>query len=229
MGEEFEVNIDDLTKGSSAIVICRCDYCGREFEITWQAYYSLKKKLIKEDCCNNPECTTKKAQDTLMLKYGTSNIRELDFVNEKIKQTNLERYGCENPFGNEKVQQKIKDYYMDIYGVDHDMKVASIRKKAEDTCMQKYGVRHYVEKLCLTGENNPRWKGDAATTIRNGRELPEYRHWRKSVFDRDYYTCQCCGARNGNGKYIRLEAHHKYNWKDNPDLRYDVNNGVTLC
>lgn len=27
----------------------------------------------------------------------------------------------------------------------------------------------------------------------------------------------------------RLEAHHILNWKDYSELRYDINNGITLC
>ena len=33
--------------------------------------------------------------------------------------------------------------------------------------------------------------------------------WSKKVFERDNYTCQECGVRNGHGKEIYLEAHHK--------------------
>lgn len=28
---------------------------------------------------------------------------------------------------------------------------------------------------------------------------------------------------------VKLIAHHIYNWKDNPDKRYDIDNGITLC
>lgn len=27
----------------------------------------------------------------------------------------------------------------------------------------------------------------------------------------------------------RLEAHHILNWMDYPELRYEINNGITLC
>ena len=52
----------------------------------------------------------------------------------------------------------------------------------------------------------------------------EYEKWRISVFLRDNFTCQCCGIR---GCY--LEAHHIKGWAKYPKLRYDVENGVTLC
>lgn len=44
------------------------------------------------------------------------------------------------------------------------------------------------------------------------------------VFERDKYTCQCCGKHGGN-----LNAHHLYNFSERKDLRYDVSNGITFC
>lgn len=59
----------------------------------------------------------------------------------------------------------------------------------------------------------------------NGRLVPDYHLWRKKVYERDGFTCQCCGdSRGGN-----LNAHHLdgYNWCIS--RRTDVSNGVTLC
>jgi len=52
----------------------------------------------------------------------------------------------------------------------------------------------------------------------------EYRQWRMAVFTRDNFTCQFCRTR---GCYI--EAHHVKSWSKYPALRYDQENGVTLC
>lgn len=56
------------------------------------------------------------------------------------------------------------------------------------------------------------------------RRIPEYNEWRKAVYERDHYTCQICGKVGG-----RLNAHHIKSFAKNPDLRFDVDNGVTLC
>ena len=234
IGTEFTVSVNDLTNGSHAIVTCICDYCGEMYEIKWYSYVKNKQKsIISKDCCCNPDCTTQKAKESLLKKYGTCNIREIPGVNEKIIMTNLERYGCENPFGNKDVQDKIKHYYIDNFNVTHNMQIHDCVEKVKETCLLKYGVENYTQtkewRDAFSGSNNPKWKGEFATTVRDGRELPEYRDWRKFVFNRDFYTCQCCGNRNGNGKYVALEAHHIFNWKDNQSLRYDVSNGITLC
>lgn len=75
------------------------------------------------------------------------------------------------------------------------------------------------------GEKNPRWKGNSIPDTRQRlRKLKKYKEWRKSVFERDKYTCQDCGQ-----KGIYLEAHHKKSWKNYPKLRYIISNGLTLC
>jgi hypothetical protein len=52
----------------------------------------------------------------------------------------------------------------------------------------------------------------------------EYRIWRESVFERDSYTCLFCGQIGG-----KLRADHIKPYSLFPDLRYDIDNGRTLC
>ena len=54
---------------------------------------------------------------------------------------------------------------------------------------------------------------------------PEYREWRMSVFKRDNFKCKIA---NEDCKG-RLEAHHILPWRDYVELRYQINNGITLC
>lgn len=52
----------------------------------------------------------------------------------------------------------------------------------------------------------------------------KYLQWRSDVFTRDNWTCQTCGKRG-----VFLEAHYVRSWSHFPKLRFDLNNGVTLC
>jgi len=54
---------------------------------------------------------------------------------------------------------------------------------------------------------------------------PAYKNWIKQVKIRDKYCCQwpmCLSKKS-------LQAHHILPWKDYAGLRYDINNGITLC
>ena len=79
----------------------------------------------------------------------------------------------------------------------------------------------------MLGENNPMWNGgDSDSERRNS----EYIHWRIAVFKRDGFTCQDCGYKNGVGvKRKDLHAHHIVAWIESIELRYEVENGITLC
>jgi hypothetical protein len=84
-------------------------------------------------------------------------------------------------------------------------------------------------KNCATdkrrGELNPRFNHGLSNEERvSTRKFPEYEEWRRSVFERDKYTCKCCNKKGGD-----INAHHKdgYNWCI--EKRLDTSNGVTLC
>lgn len=75
-----------------------------------------------------------------------------------------------------------------------------------------------------TGAKNPQWKGGISLENRTLRQSPEYRSWRFQVFSRDYWTCQICGYKGRD-----IEADHIKKWSEYPELRFDINNGRTLC
>lgn len=54
---------------------------------------------------------------------------------------------------------------------------------------------------------------------------PLYKKWRKDVYARDGFMCQWP---NCNSKK-KLNAHHINTWANFPGLRFDINNGITLC
>lgn len=57
------------------------------------------------------------------------------------------------------------------------------------------------------------------------RRSSAYRDWRKRVWLRDGYACKIANP-DCDG---RIEAHHILGWSQYPELRYEVNNGITLC
>ena len=57
----------------------------------------------------------------------------------------------------------------------------------------------------------------------------EYKQWREAVFARDDWTCQRCGKRSKKNQYIVIHAHHIKPFAVFPELRFEVDNGETLC
>lgn len=77
----------------------------------------------------------------------------------------------------------------------------------------------------FSGENNPNWKGGVTPERNKIRASVEYKIWEKTVKERDQYTCQKCGeSRRG---YVM--AHHVLNFAQWEELRFILENGVTLC
>ena len=70
------------------------------------------------------------------------------------------------------------------------------------------------------------WKSKL-TEAQKARGTSEYVQWRLNVLERDSYTCQKCKEICEN--LSKLEGHHIYDFSDHPHLRYDVENGITLC
>lgn len=87
-----------------------------------------------------------------------------------------------------------------------------IKNDIDKNTPQNYGSFHWNWKGGITGENIKQ------------RNSAQYKKWRKSVFERDGYTCRKCGVKSKN-----LQAHHIVRFCDNPKLRFDINNGLTLC
>lgn len=82
-----------------------------------------------------------------------------------------------------------------------------------------------IQNIHFIGEKNPNWKGGVTKLNDKIRKSIEYKKWRTSVFERDKYTCVICGDNNGGN----LEADHIKQFAYYHDLRFDLNNGRTLC
>lgn len=78
----------------------------------------------------------------------------------------------------------------------------------------------------VTGENHPHWNPSLTDEERLlKRKVPQNYKWIRDVYERDNYTCQCCGYDNGG----TLIAHHLNSWHWDKDNRFNIENGVTLC
>ena len=78
----------------------------------------------------------------------------------------------------------------------------------------------------FAGEKHYKWKFDRTQLAkRQERNDVAYQEWRKQVWQRDNFKCKMANS-DCNG---RIEAHHILGWTEFPELRYNLNNGITLC
>lgn len=83
---------------------------------------------------------------------------------------------------------------------------------------------HYYNRNYRFGPANNKWRGGITSEIMKIRHSLEMKEWRKSVFERDDYTCEMCDQRGGD-----LHADHIQPFSLFPDLRFETENGRTLC
>jgi len=103
-----------------------------------------------------------------------------------------------------------------------------IKKRISETNKAK-GIEPKV-KWVGVGKEHWNWKEDRTQLKRfndtaKDRRSYAYIEWRKRVYSRDEWKCKISN-RDCHG---RIEAHHILGYTAYPELRYDINNGITLC
>ena len=86
--------------------------------------------------------------------------------------------------------------------------------------------KEWLDKMSVShsGERNANWQGGITKEHYLVRMSKKMRLWRLSVLERDLFTCQNCGISG-----CVLEVHHLKSFAKYPELRFDINNGQTLC
>lgn len=79
------------------------------------------------------------------------------------------------------------------------------------------------------GEKHYNWQGGKTKKSTIIRHSYKYKMWRESVFERDNYTCVMCGSHSYAGNPVPLNADHIKSFANFPELRFEINNGRTLC
>ena len=91
-------------------------------------------------------------------------------------------------------------------------------------CSNQCRNKDFIKRF--SGENNPNYDKSKSEYDREvNRNIIGYNNWRREVFKRDNFTCQCCGDKKGGN----LRSHHIFNYMENKEKRIDVENGITLC
>lgn len=180
-----------------------CKVCNKEFKV--RKYREFTAKYCSQECSYKDPERLKVVSDKL--KGRTVNPKTLFKSGHKHSDDIKEKMKGSRP--NAKPWNKKEDVYITcLYcGTSKKVRPASSDQK-------------YCSKDCA---NNARNKGRTSLQKRL-RQSTLYKLWRKAVFQRDNYTCVICNVRGGT-----LNADHIKRFADYPELRFDINNGRTLC
>lgn len=133
----------------------------------------------------------------------------------------------------EKISQKLKIFYENHeHHTKNKHRTIEIKKKIS---MGSKGNRNKLgwktpentkEKLskAFKGNKSHFWRGGKTKQTGIQRSSYKMQTWRKTIFERDDYICQKCGKRGGI-----LNAHHIKSFAEFPELRFEIDNGLTLC
>lgn len=165
IGEYFEVKIQDLPKGSHAIVEVQCDYCGIVVEKEYRRYLEEHDDELG-DCCG--KCNRIKSNKSWIERYGGIGLQSKQ-IKDKAQKTNKIKYGCKAPMQNKEIyekvrktqeekyggiglqspitRKKIEERNLELRGVKYPAQDEKIREKQRNTLKEKYGVEHPLQFL----------------------------------------------------------------------------------
>ena len=208
-----------------------CDNCG-EYYSGWGRYF------CSMSCANKEKLKGKTISEEHKLNLSESRIRRkelLGYLNspETRLKMSLAKTGTHR---SDETKRKISNGNLGktlSVNTRNLLRLANLGKK--HSIETKIKISEYVashpirywsgkKRPDISGENSYKWKGGVTPKNLVIRHSLECKNWRKSVFERDNHTCQICGQVGGY-----LEADHIKLFSMFPELRFDIDNGQTLC
>lgn len=182
-----------------------CKHCNNEF--------STHTKSIKKFCSWLCYCNYKKENNLYATRTGNKQSKE-----EKNKRS-LKMIGNKNRLGIKCTKEEIEKRRFKNTG----------KKRTEEQKLNLSIGMTGVKHLNAMGEKHHNWIKDRTQLSRiskqGERRTSIYFNWRKQIWLRDNFKCKIANQ-DCSGK---IEAHHILGFKEYPELRYEINNGITLC
>lgn len=153
---------------------------------------------------------TRKRPDMIGNKWAagnTHNIGRVSPIKGKLRTSVWKTCACGTKFIAKRCNLK--------RGLDKNCGAICASKMRKESCKKNSGPRHY------------KWIIDR-TKLKKGdeyRNSPAHREWSRSVKLRDGWKCKISNSDCAG----HVVAHHILPWRDYIELRYEVNNGITLC
>ena|SRR3990167_2216282 len=116
--------------------------------------------------------------------------------------------------------------------ISKEQRIKNLGKYIGETSWNKGKKLSFAHRKALSeshkGQVPWNYKGGIKLLYDQIRNSFEYREWRTAVYERDNYTCQVCGTKH-LPKSGKLQANHIKQFAFYPELRFNLDNGQTLC
>ena len=139
VGDEIEVKVDNLKKGSHTIIKCKCDECEIEKNMGYRDYLNYIKDTGIYLC---RKCSQKKLEETNFKKYGKKYPSQRIEILDKMRKTMIINYGVENASQSKEIQNKKIETNNKKFGCDWGLSNDEIKEKSKKTCLDKYGFEN---------------------------------------------------------------------------------------
>lgn len=185
-----------------------CLTCNKKFHT-----YPSRVKIGKGKYCSR-KCESSSRQGKPILWTNLPKEKTKD-IREKIK---LSKLGINNSM----YGKHSKNYGRVLVPI----KKCLFCKKDFPAYKNSKGIRkQFCSKKCSKTEDfNPMYNNKISIYHKYLKNSANYRKWRKSVLDRDNFTCQMCGI-----KLKIMDVDHIKPFSLFPELRLSIENGRTLC
>lgn len=141
------------------------------------------------------------------------------YSKETLESNRLKHLGISPPNKGKKMSEEQRKKLSDIKTGTHHSEIT--KKKISNFFLTHPEI--LKNRQVPKGEKHHNWKGGISKINDVIRHSIEGNLWRNSVFARDGYTCQKTGIKGG-----KLVAHHIQNFSSNTELRFAIDNGITL-
>jgi len=182
-------------------------------------------RIIKDDKFICSHCgkkfTSRKADKNRIPKYCSRNCSNTRTITEVTRGKMSDAKIGATPWNKGVEMWKDKKHPRGTLGM---IGLGKGRKRSEQTIELLRESHIGLKYPAFSKENHWNWKGGITNPNEAIRKSAEYKNWRRSVFNRDGFKCTECGIKGGY-----LHADHIKPFALFAELRFDVNNGRTLC
>ena len=187
-----------------------CPNCKQEFK----DYKKYNRKFCSISCAHSGKFNHNyKEKNKYVCKVCKKEFEDYGFKNRVVCSMDcLAKYKIGKKYSNES-KEKMRENHYDCKGINNPRYGINLDKELRDK-ISRIKKEKYLEK-CKKENKEP--------YIRKMRPKM-FDRWAKQIKKRDNYTCQICHEKGG-----KLNSHHIKSWKDYPDNRFDLDNGITLC